>query len=362
MRPRVRIATVYQRDSFPRLAPTKMSTIRWLRISESLAMRGYHVDMIVDGPHSARPKNPNLRFVPFSEVDWSGYDVVKTLFHSGFDTLWEEGGRDHPFIISKLGSVVGDDDGTGGVYFFHGERERLYAIQRRIHRTSRFVTLLTTPSRKLWEAQFGESGNLLLVPTGVDREVPEPRRNPYKGFHERIVVYIGNIYGEMQRETNELWQARLNALGRRLLRRGIRLCFLGTGRVDRLDTQAVTVLGTVHNSEIWDYQHFADVGLVLAQGQPQHNESSKIYYYLRTGLPVVSEAPVPNNFLIEATGMGYVADYGDERMIVDMIERALHRKWPRTDGIRYIVENHTWDQRVDTYDAVIRRELGLETA
>ena len=357
----LRIATVYKRDVFSRFVPAKMSTIRWLRMSECLAARGYRVDMIMNGNGLGRPLKPNLRCVPFAQVEWNHYDVIKTLFHSGFESLCEEGGGDHPFIISKLGSVVGRHDDTEGVYFFNHEREQLYAIQERIRARSRYVTLLTTASRRLWEDLFGSTGNLLHVPTGVDREVPAPHVNPYKRFREPIVVYIGNIYGTTQPEMNEVWQDRLNRVGRLLRGRGLRLCFVGTGRVDRLDPAAITVMREVDNRDVWDYQRFAHVGLVLAQGRTQHNESSKLYYYLRTGLPVVSEAPVPNNFLIHTTGMGYVADYGDDPMIVEMVERAIHREWPRRESIDYIMKNHSWDQRVETYEEVIRADLPMET-
>ncbi len=40
-------------------------------------------------------------------------------------------------------------------------------------------------------------------------------------------------------------------------------------------------------SAYWDWQHHARAGIVFAQGPVQDNESSKIYYYLRTGLPVI---------------------------------------------------------------------------
>jgi hypothetical protein len=359
MRP-LRIATVYKRDVFSRFTPAKMSTIRWLRMSEGLAASGHRVDMIMNGNGPAHA-NPNLRSVPFAEVDWNDYDVIKTLFHSGFESLWEEGGASHPFIISKLGSVVGNHDDTDGVYFFKREREQLYAIQERIHECSRYVTLLTKASRRLWVELFGRTDNLLHVPTGVDRELPASRENPYRNFSEPIAVYAGNIYGETQPEMNVVWQDRLNQLGTLLRGKGIRLCFIGTGRTDRLDRSAVTVMREVDNTDFWDYQRFANVGLVLAQGETQHNESSKLYYYLRTGLPVVSEAPVPNNFLIERTGMGFVAEYGDCRMLVDMVESAIDREWPRREGIRYVVENHSWAHRVETYDAVIRSGLAVET-
>jgi hypothetical protein len=160
---------------------------------------------------------------------------------------------------------------------------------------------------------------------------------------------------------NVLWQSRLNRLGRLLRQKGIRLCFIGTGRVDRLDRTAVTVMNEVDHREVWDYQRFANVGLVLAQGQTQHNESSKLYHYLRTGLPVVSEAPVPNNFLIHATGMGHIVDYDDDQTLVDMVESAIYREWPRREGIQYVVTHHSWDQRVATYDEVIRTGLAVET-
>jgi hypothetical protein len=354
----LRIATVYKRDLFERFTPAKMSTIRWLRISECLAARGHQVDMIMNGASLGSRTTPNLRSIPFRAVDWERYDIVKTLFHSGFESLMAEGGGNHPFIISKLGSVVGDRDDTDGVYFFNGEREQLYAIQEQIRQRSRYVTLLTTASRDLWENLFGHDDRLLHVPTGVDRDVPVARRNPYEQFPEPIAVYIGNIYGTMQRDVNIRWQERLNRIGRLLRKRGIRLCLLGTGHVDRIDRTAVTVLGEVDNADYWDYQRFAQVGLVLAQGPVQHNESSKMYYYLRTGLPVVSESPVPNNFLIRNTGMGYVADYGNEQMLAEMVESAIRHVWPREEGIGYVVHNHSWDQRVETYQQVIRNRLG----
>ncbi|MEO8575709.1 MAG: hypothetical protein ABI556_03375 [Gemmatimonadales bacterium] len=353
MRP-LRIATVYKRDVFSHFAPAKMSTIRWLRMSEGLAALGHRVDMIMNGSGLGHAATPNLRSVPFADVDWNTYDVVKTLFHSGFESLSDEGGSNHPFIISKLGSVVGNHDDTDGVYFFNHEREHLYRVQEQIRERSRYVTLLTAASRRLWEDLHGSTDNLLHVPTGVDRALPAANDNPYNRFREAIAVYAGNIYGETQPEMNIVWQDRLNSLGSLMRKKGIRLCFVGTGRVDRLDPDAVTVMREVDNREVWDYQRFANVGLVLAQGLTQHNESSKLYYYLRTGLPVVSEAPVPNNFLIDATGMGYVADYGDDQMIVDMVESAIKREWPRREAIRYIVRHHSWEKRVETYQELIR--------
>jgi hypothetical protein len=359
MKKYIRIATVYERDYYDAFKSYPMDLLRWLRISESLANLGYEVDVIVNTRRGLIQRNPHLRYVPYSMVDWKRYDVIKTLFHKGFESICSEGEADHPFIISKLGSIVGNNDATEGVHFFDGEREYLYEMQKCINRKSRYVTILTEPSRLLWEREFGRNGNILMVPTGVDREISPPRNNPYKGFNEKIAVYIGTIYVDTQREVNLLWQSRLNNLGRTLQKKGIRLCLVGLGNMDKLDHNVVTYLGAVENDRIWDYQYFADVGITLAQGEVQHNESSKIYYYLRTGLPVVSEAPIPNNYLIKEANLGFIADYPDDQMMVEMIEAAIYNKWRKEDAIQYVLKNHTWNKRVQVYDTLIRQELGL---
>jgi len=97
--------------------------------------------------------------------------------------------------------------------------------------------------------------------------------------------------------------------------------------------------------------------LVLAQGRVQHNESSKIYYYLRAGLPVISEKPVPNNRIIQEANLGYLVEYNQNEEIADRIEEAIRKDWDRAGAIRYILDHHTWDHRVEQYFRLIRSEL-----
>jgi glycosyltransferase involved in cell wall biosynthesis len=335
-----------------------MAPIRWVRIYQHLARLGFQVDVIADAAAWSAQRADNLRFVPRPDFHPADYDVIKTLFHRGFETLAAAGGTGHPFIISKLGSVVGAVDGIPGVHFLGEERQRLYDTQVQIQRHSRYVTVLTSQSKALWESEFGRRSNLLLVPTGVDAEIPPPNSNPYREFAEKIAVYIGTLYVGAQRHINLLWQRRLNRVGRLLRQKGIRLCLVGPGLVDELDPGAVRHLGAVDNERVWDYHHFADVGVVLAQGPVQHNESSKLYSYLRAGLPVVSEAPVPNNGVLHEAGLGLVAAYDDDRMMADMIEEAASRRWPREAAIAYILEHHTWERRARVYAEVIHRALG----
>jgi glycosyltransferase involved in cell wall biosynthesis len=355
----IRIATLYRRNLLTSGTPCcTMATTRWVRISEALKRLGYDVDMIADGFGDISPYAPAVRCVPWSEFDWRRYDIIKTLFHRGFNALCEVGGHKHPLIISSLGSVVGDRDGIEGVHFFGTEREALYETQKRIHGHSRLVTVLTEPSRSLWESCFRGKTPPLLVPTGVDEVIPPPRRNPYRGFSERIAVYIGNIYTDTQREVNLMWQARLQGLGGLLKKKRIRLCFVGPGKVDRLGAGCVTCLGPVPNHRIWDYQYFAGAGIVLAQGPVQHNESSKIYYYLRAGLPVVSERPVPNNHVLEESGLGLIAAYGDDHEMADLIEEAVERNWDKETAVQSVLQNHAWERRAEVYARLIGEVAG----
>jgi len=353
----IRIATVYRPEHLDEIQATDMSEIRWLRVSEALARRGYRVDMIVNLPEGIVERAPGLRCVPYADAAWHEYDVIKTLFHKGFAALAQAGMAGHPFIISKLGSVVGKNDDVGGVHFRGDERAALYDIQCQIAARSRYVTVLTPASRELWKEEYGTSERCLLVPTGVDRDVPPPGSNPYAAFSEPVALYLGNIYGNAQRDINLAWQARLNALGRLLRARGIRLCFVGTGLVDQLDASCVTNLGSARNDRAWDYQYFARVGIALAQGPIQDNESSKIYYYLRTGLPVVAEASIPNCALIQAAECGIVTPYGDDERMAASIETSVNTTWDQEAAVRYTLENHTWDQRALAYDRVIRERL-----
>jgi glycosyltransferase involved in cell wall biosynthesis len=335
-----------------------MNQVRWFKISEALARAGFRVDVICATSSKTTSNNDCLRFVPRHLFRWQDYDVIKTCFHKGFQFLREIGGLEHPFIISKLGSVVGKSDSQPGVHFFGDTRRELYEIQQAIARISRFVAVLTEPSRALWKSNFN-SDNLLLVPTGADREIPPPRSNPYAGFPEKIAVYIGNLYsGVHQPEVNRHWQRRLNSLGRALKQRGVRLCFVGSGLVDEIDIDAVTLMGPVPNDKIFDYQYHADVGIVLAQGPIQHNESSKIYYYLRTGLPVVSEAPVPNNQLIRDVQLGSIVPYGDDETMAERIAEVSPSEIDRRHAIDFVLENHTWDHRASIYARIIASHGG----
>lgn len=357
MKKNIKIATVYISRPIKKFEAITMDTVRWLKISEALARKGYQVDMVTsEEGEKIINMGSNLRRIPYSAVNWSDYDVVKTLFPEGFCSLEKAGGSNHPFIISKT-TVVGRKK-EPGVHFGTWTRWRLFQILKRINQKARYVTVLSQQSKKLWKKEFfGKKNNILIVPTGADKKIPPPGKNPYKKFKEKIAIFVGNIGGWQQRKVNLRWQFKLNNLGRLLKKRGIRLCFIGSGRRDRLDLTNVTYLGPIENNQVWNYHYFADCGIVFAEGQPQNFEMSKIYYYLRAGLPVVSEQPIPNNYLIRKANLGYISPYNDDEKMANLIVRAVNKKWNKKYAIDYILKNHTWDKRVDIYDKLIKKHF-----
>jgi glycosyltransferase involved in cell wall biosynthesis len=355
------IVTVYADRRF-RLVD--MSYIRWFKISEALARCGHRVHMATGQTpswargRSAIPAPQNVRQVPLRRVRWSDYDVVKTLFHEGFDVLARYGGHRHPFIISKLGSVVGPED-RPGIYFYRRTRERLYATQRRISETSKYVTVLSQPAKQLWMECFGDRNNVLVVPGAVDRDIPPPGRDPYPEDSRPRCIFAGNVYGRnSQPEANSVLISKLNMLGRLLSDRGILLYLLGPGHLRRLDNRWVRYLGAVPYEEAWAYLRFANVGIVVAPGPFMHNnESSKIYSYLRVGLPVVCEAGFPNERVVTESHLGFLVDNGNLELMAERVDDAIHREWNRAAGIQYVLDHHTWDTRVEVYDKIIRERF-----
>ena len=356
-----RIVTVYSAELRAR-RPVEMGFIRWYEMSAALASLGHEVD-IASAELGRRLRGridalgPNVRVVPISRVRWRDYDAVKTLFHSGFETLERYGGAGHPFIIAKLGSVVGAAD-MQGVFFYGRRRDEMFRIQQRIDGTSRYVTLLSDAAVRLWRESFGDRADVLLVPGAASSRMPSPRRDPYPRDGRRPCVFSGNFYtrrNASQPEAHGALAAKLNRLGALLSANGARLYVVGTGDHRSLDSRVVTYCGAVPYDDSWDYLHFAAVGVVLTAGGPMHNnESTKIYHYLRAGLPTVSEAGFPNDYVVRESRLGHVVPNGELELLASRVLEAAEATWDRERAIRYILDNHTWETRAAIYDRILR--------
>ena len=117
--------------------------------------------------------------------------------------------------------------------------------------------------------------------------------------------------------------------------------------------------GIIPYEKSWDYLYHADVGIVVSAGKFMHNnESSKIYHYLRVGLPCVTEAGFPNDNVVRESKLGFVVENGRMELMAQKAEEAIVQNWDREYAINYILRNHTWDKRVEVYDRLIKTHLG----
>jgi glycosyltransferase involved in cell wall biosynthesis len=228
-------------------------------------------------------------------------------------------------------------------------------VQERIHAASRYVTLLSPGAEALWAELFGPRDNVLLVPGAADRELPPLGPDPFPPAAKRRILFAGNIYSpQSQPEAHAALVAKLNRLGRLLDDRGCRLTVIGAGDVRGLDARRLDHRGAVPHDEAWSWIRHAHVGVVVTAGPFMHNnESTKIYHYLRAGLPVVSESGFPNDGVVRESGLGYVVESGDLEGMATRIEEAVNRAWDREPAVRYILAHHTWDRRVEIYDRLL---------
>lgn len=353
-----KIVTVYTARDYELI---DMSYIRWHKISEALARLGHHVD-IANKKSTIKSSviiAENLRMVPLSKINWSTYDVVKTSYVEGFRTLETYGGLEHPFIISRLGTVVGTQD-IEEIFFYGKRREERYFYEQKMANTSKYIAVLNESAKQLWIKCFGFSDNILIVPGAVDRTIQPPKEDPYPKDHNTRCIFAGNLFkGNFAPEAHAVLIDKLNKLGRFLLRHGTRLYVIGPGDVGELDQTYVTYLGVLPYEKTWDYLHFAHVGVELVKGLSfmHHNESSKIYHYLRAGLPVVTEAGLPNSNLVTEAKLGFVVENSNLELMAQKIEEASYGDWDRDYAINYILGNHTWDNRAAVYDKAIKECL-----
>jgi len=366
-----RIVSVYRQDLRPgdrpsgELRPTNMGYIRWLRVAEALATLGHEVHLAMpEGGvlgEEARSVCRGVRAVPLRLVDWSRYDVVKTVRHRGYETLESCGGIGHPFVVSDVGSVVGPED-REGIWFCGGVRAKLFETQERIVRTSRYVTVLNEQARDLLHECHGRRDGILCVAGAADRHIPVPDEDPFppRRAGRRRVLFAGTVHTEARHpEANRTLVGKLNCLGKLLKTRNADLYMIGDGDLSLLDTESVHWLGVQAHHRSWQYLRHADIGVVVAAGRMHHNsESTKLYHYLRVGLPVVAESGFPNEYLVQESALGVVVGAGDMRRMADAIEWVARRTWDRRAAIDYIIRNHTWDERVRCYHTLLAPEFG----
>ncbi len=340
----MRIGIVYPVATDPFKALPAMNVIRWWAIAKGFLKLGYQVDLIASNDCPAKDISSGLRVMNIKDVRWPDYDILKTCYQPAISLT-----PDHPFIISRIAHFMSEGEPKRFKRWF-AEYE---PYQELINKKAALISFTNPGYIERWRRRFPNSGAIpVIVPTGSPEEIPVVSRDPFPPG--KRVLYVCNI-------TSHHFVIKINEIARRLQRHNIKVYFIGMlnfGVVD-IETELSPVienLGVINSDDIWPYIHHADVGLSFACTQNDYeNESSKIYYYLRAGLPVVAEEHLPNAHVVTDSGGGEVFQYYDFDDLEDKILKTIETPPQRQRIAGYMLANHTWSKRVAVYHKEIQK-------
>jgi glycosyltransferase involved in cell wall biosynthesis len=229
-------------------------------------------------------------------------------------------------------------------------REQLLRSQTIIRNRASFVVVNNTENEERWHTLYGPRPPVIRVPTGCPSVIPLPEKSPFYP-HEKVILFLGSIAApRMVLIINEIARhlkgiARVHFIGSN------KSCLYGKNKEDAL-SPLIVQHGVLPEDRIWNYIFHARIGLAVATGPcPFDNDMSKIFSYLRGGLPVLSEEPIINNSLIRETGFGLTFQYDN---IENLTEKALMllRNPPlekREAVMARMADEESWERRVDIY-------------
>lgn len=337
----MRVAIVFHKN--PCAHPVGIDLVRLRAIAQGLIKRGVETeivspvegDRVLDGSIPVRPL-PALR-------EPARYDLVKTSYHDSIMLVEDFAGP----IVSRIVRVVDErlpkrDEQV---------RKKLLRCQSLIRSRSSAVVLNNEENRERWHKMYGDSQLTRIIPTGCPAVLPDAGGNPYPPGPPPI-LFLGSVAAPRMVHM-------LNAAARQL-RGSATVHLVGRNKAQMYGGDRDCMLdplimdhGEKVEDEVWPFIMHAAVGLALATGtDPFDNDVSKIFSYLRGGLPVVSEHPIVNNWLVDQTRMGRVFGHGMITELVASVHSLLDRPpepQTRMAAMQFMAEHHSWDRRVESY-------------
>ena len=330
----MRVGFVYFKDPLRDL--DGMDTIRWLELSRDLSELGHEVDMITEWGEE-RTISARLHVRHIRRVRWDDYDVIKTTHHTDICAIPE-----HPFLICRIGRVV-DETQPARVA---SHREELLEAQAIAARKAKWISLMSEDNLACWQERYPAGAPGVIVPNGCPSTIPEIGPSPYRTCGKRA-LYLGSL-------TSSRFVEILNTLGRILKDFGVEVHHVGRTQLDlygetgeQLDPEHVISHGPVMEPDSWNYLFHANVGLMIARGMCTFdNEISKVYYYLRAGVPTITEELISTNNVVQETGWGEIVKYGDVASMASAVVRWLDAPRERRLAIgQRVAEKHSWRNR-----------------
>lgn len=333
------IAIVYAKSATQ--LPASMDLIRWKEMGRRFRQCGLDVHLVTDQPDGAKDMG-GLPILDARDVDWPRYEAIKVCYQHSIRLV-----PPHPNIIVRMCRVVDQAFPARD----EPRRAELLGDQQRVANIARFVAINHPLNGQRWQQYYGNRQQILLVPTGCPETIPPPERNPF-GSAGRIALFCGSL-------TAPRMVTMLNQVGRLLRERHppVEIHFVGRNRLHvygirdlELDGEVIEVHAPVSEAEAWQYILHADVGLAISPSTDRFEcELAKIYYYLRGGLPVVTESTALNAHLLEETSHGVVVCHDSPEEFAAAIHSCLELPARRRATMRHLAKKHGWGIRVEVY-------------
>lgn len=345
----MRIGIVFHKD--PLVPPAGIDLVRLRAVAGGLIERGIDAEIIAPVPKDGL-LDPSVPVLPLAVLEKGrGYDVVKTCYHFSVKLIGKYRGP----LVARIVRVVDEELPERDAAM----RGILLECQDLIRKRASALIVNNIENEERWRRRYGGDLHIAKIPNGCPAVIPPVRSSPY-GADGAAVLFLGSLAAPRMVELLNELACRLRERCRIHLVGSNKTRLYGGGRQCELNPLIVDH-GELPEEEVWDYVRHAQAGVALAAGPHVFdNDISKIYTYLRGGLPVLSEEQIANNHLVTRTRFGSIFNYGDT---ADMAEKAaaLLDRPPlqlRHSAMEFMAREHSWEQRVDALLDLLHRVLG----
>ena len=341
----MRIAFVFHKS--PLQPPAGIDLIRLCSLVKGLRQRRIEAEIVAPVKRQAILAG-NLPVLPLDALSESGrYAVAKTSYHSSIELI---NGYKGP-VVSRIVRVVDQKRPRRDEL----QRRHLLDCQDRIQARTSFLVLNNHINARRWRRLYGCKIPIALIPNGCPAEIGPVRQNPYPPGR-KILLFLGSLAAPRMKAILNETADKLAAVAE-VHHVGADKTRLYGGSARTVFHPRIRVHGEIASGDIWPYVCHAHAGLALATGPHAFdNDITKVLYYLRGGLPVLTETPILQNDLIRKTGYGRIFVFGDGD---DLVQKAIDLMANPPDGkdrvMAYMARTRSWPRRIEAYAALFKR-------
>lgn len=340
------IALVYSKSVAMEIAG--MDLIRWVEMGTHLRALGYQVDLVTNRPDGLESL-AGLPVIDSRFARWDSYHAIKGSYQHSVPLLPE-----HPRLIVRMCRVAAPDAPDRDL----SRRSEILGHQDWIARHARFVAVNDPLNARCWQRLYGDRQQILIVPTGCPESIPERQQSPFSDG-KTIVLFCGSV-------TSIRVVPFLNQVARLLADRdpNFQVHVLGRNRLHlysesppQFDPKVIHLHEPVSHEAAWQFLRNADVGIAIS---PSENllecELSKIYYYLRSGLPTVCEESALNSNLVEESGHGIIVGHNSPEQFAEAIIHSAELPGDLKSVRTHMATQHGWGKRAEVYVNALKKD------